>query len=330
MAVNVLMAEIFQIASCVRGYHVYKAIWNPFAGQEYTCEREEANGEDPYAVAIISGGVTVGHVPRKISAACSLFLQRFGHINCIITGSRRYSEDLPQGGLEIPCLYTLTGESKLIMKMRKLLAQESVITSPPQKRIKIEVEEVPSNDEDPLSPEADKLWVAYSGIQLMDSDKTVLCSDKLTDKHIDFAQELLKNQFPRICGLQSTLLTTLNTCSRLCLTKNSLYIQVLHCEKRKHWVVISTRGSAPSIQVYDSFFSGVDDETLKLCVKLFGPDKTLEMGECTQQINGSDCGVHAIAIIVALAHGKNPSFSQKTIRQHLISCYESMSLSLFP
>ncbi len=162
-------------------------------------------------MAIISGGVTVGHVPRKISAACLLFLQRFGHINCIITGSRRYSEDLPQGGLEIPCLYTLTGESKLIMKMRKLLAQESVITSSPQKRIKIEVEEVPtndedlSNDEDPLSPEADKLWVAYSGIQLMDSDKTVLCSDKLTDKHIDFAQELLKNQFPRICGLQSTL-----------------------------------------------------------------------------------------------------------------------------
>ncbi len=70
----------------------------------------------------------------------------------------------PQGDLEIPCLYTLTGESKLIMKMRKLLAQELVITSPPQKRIKIEVEEVPSNDEDPLSPEADKLWVHHKKI----------------------------------------------------------------------------------------------------------------------------------------------------------------------
>ena len=66
----------FETVNCVRGYHIYKTIWSPTTG----CEQEEAIPEDPYAVAIVAEGVTVGHVPRRISAACSLFLQRLGWI----------------------------------------------------------------------------------------------------------------------------------------------------------------------------------------------------------------------------------------------------------
>ena len=88
----------FQLTSCVRGYHVYKDVWNPSIGEEFHCKREEGNSEDPYAVAVYNGGV-VGHVPRLISAACSLFLRRLGTITCRIIGSQRYSADLSQGGL---------------------------------------------------------------------------------------------------------------------------------------------------------------------------------------------------------------------------------------
>ena len=38
----------------------------------------------------------MGHVPRRISAACALFLQHHGSIRCEITGDRRYSSDLLQ------------------------------------------------------------------------------------------------------------------------------------------------------------------------------------------------------------------------------------------
>ena len=48
-------------------------------------------------------GIVVGHDPRKISAVCRLFLLRGGSINCKVTGSRKFSSDLPQGGLEPPC-----------------------------------------------------------------------------------------------------------------------------------------------------------------------------------------------------------------------------------
>lgn len=36
-------------------------------------------------------------------------------------GSRRYSADLPQGGLEIPCVLTFKGMPKDIEKVAKLL-----------------------------------------------------------------------------------------------------------------------------------------------------------------------------------------------------------------
>ena len=54
-------------------------------------------------------GVVIGHLPRKLSKICSLFIRRGGSICCIVTGGRRYSADLPQGGLEIKVTYFIYG-----------------------------------------------------------------------------------------------------------------------------------------------------------------------------------------------------------------------------
>ena len=39
----------------------------------------------------------VGHIPRQVSYICMLFICRGGVLNCLITGSRWYSRDFPQG-----------------------------------------------------------------------------------------------------------------------------------------------------------------------------------------------------------------------------------------
>ena len=69
------------------------------------CKREPGNFSDPYAVAKlkeITGADTVaGYVPRSISSICS---RRGGSIASRVNGYRRYSSDLPQGGLKIPCV----------------------------------------------------------------------------------------------------------------------------------------------------------------------------------------------------------------------------------
>ena len=112
--------EELRRASCVRGHHLYKGIWNPVVGEVLQCEREPRNAADRYAVAVTKGGVVFGHLPRKISRLCSLFLRRGGTIHCSVTGAKRYSVDLPQGGLEVPCSLLLKAKLKEIEKFKKL------------------------------------------------------------------------------------------------------------------------------------------------------------------------------------------------------------------
>ena len=111
----------FHVQSCVRGFHVYGEHWTAFVGEELTCQREIGNVADRYAVAVEKAtGETVGDVPKKISRICSSFLQCCGTITAIVTGRRRYSSDLVQGGLEIPCNLRFYGEEKLILKIKKV------------------------------------------------------------------------------------------------------------------------------------------------------------------------------------------------------------------
>ena len=66
----------------------------------------------------------MGHVPRKISSICSLFLRESGSIICRVTGSRQYSSDLPQIGLEIPYVLTFSCAAKdgdCLEKLRRLI-----------------------------------------------------------------------------------------------------------------------------------------------------------------------------------------------------------------
>ena len=67
------MAFIYSIKTAVRGYHIYKEIWNAAIDEtELPCGREIVNALDPFAIAIKkaapTGNVTVGHTPRVISS----------------------------------------------------------------------------------------------------------------------------------------------------------------------------------------------------------------------------------------------------------------------
>ena len=112
--------------SCIRGYHLYQAIWIAVVGECLVCQREPLNSSDRYAVAVMKDDVIVSHLPRYLSRVLSLFLLRNGTIECIVTGSRRYSSDLPQGGLEIPCKLIFHGKKEDIKKLKRLLARKAV------------------------------------------------------------------------------------------------------------------------------------------------------------------------------------------------------------
>ena len=114
-----------KLNSCVRGYHVYKENWTAGIGEVLSCARDRGNREDPYAVAIKKEGSVVGHVPRAISCICTIFIRKHGTITCTITGTRRFSSDLPQGGLELPCEYTFSGSEDIVRTTRKRIMEEN-------------------------------------------------------------------------------------------------------------------------------------------------------------------------------------------------------------
>ena len=118
------------IPSCIRGYHVYGEIWTAILGEQLFGECEIGNIEDRYAVAVKNdSGITVGHLPQKISRISSIFLMGGGTITATVTGRRRYSSDLAQGGLEIPCDLKYCGEEKKILKLKKVLCQKKLLAA---------------------------------------------------------------------------------------------------------------------------------------------------------------------------------------------------------
>ena len=60
---------------CVRGYHVYQSVWLSVVGEQLACVREPTNTSDVHAEAVVKSGNTIGHLPRKISTLCSIFLR---------------------------------------------------------------------------------------------------------------------------------------------------------------------------------------------------------------------------------------------------------------
>lgn len=105
------MAAYFSISfqSVVRGFHVYQDIWTPVVNTEHSTQQEHGNTEDQYAVAITNNNDVVGHLPRELSQMF-WFIKRGGEISCKITAVRRQRSPLLQGGMEIPCIYTLRGK----------------------------------------------------------------------------------------------------------------------------------------------------------------------------------------------------------------------------
>ena len=72
--------DVYEVESSVHGHYAYMyARMDSFIGEKLECQIEEANEQDPFAVVIVkvtAGHRTkvVGHMPRRISAACNLFL----------------------------------------------------------------------------------------------------------------------------------------------------------------------------------------------------------------------------------------------------------------
>ena len=260
----------FMTDSVIRGYHEYRSIWEAAFGEVLQCQRERTNRHDPYAVAVVKDINVVGHVPRKLSAICAIFLQRGGRITCLVNGSRQYSKDLPQGGLEVPCMLTFCGVKSQLVKAQALVkkvvvfsATKSPLTEAnmPCKKIKIEPidHEITTDCDDDSSHDEGVVtkWICIDNFTLSRADKDIILNGEyLSEKHINVSRKLLAMQFPTLTGFSLTFK------QRTVGKWMDNYVQILHC----HWITISTIGC--QVNVYDSLVTDVDDETQKAVRKV--------------------------------------------------------------
>ena len=56
------------------------------------CARRPNNDRNRFTIAVNRNENIIGHLPRKISTVCSLFLRSGGSIRCTLSGNRRYSQ----------------------------------------------------------------------------------------------------------------------------------------------------------------------------------------------------------------------------------------------
>ncbi|XP_070549612.1 uncharacterized protein [Ptychodera flava] len=160
---------------------------------------------------------------------------------------------------------------------------------------------------------------------------TVVNGSEFSDMHIYAAQKLLKQQYPHISGLQSTVLPVSQLRS---ISVESIQI---HYNGHGHWVTSSNVGG--KVQIFDSSFGGhIPDELLKQVTHIYGLNKhscSIECPPVQQQVGNKDCGLFAIAFAVEIAEGnvqtiQSFSFDQCKMRNHFVHCVNNNTILPFP
>ena len=92
----------------LRGFHVYKELWNPRLNEKLDTIHEENNPHDRYAVVAIRETVSrltpvvVGHLPREISRFTRFIILHGATVKVKVSNTNYQRSPLIQGGLEIP------------------------------------------------------------------------------------------------------------------------------------------------------------------------------------------------------------------------------------
>ena len=112
----------FTVECCVRGYHIFQSFWEAPFGSVLIAKFEDDQQSlinDKLAIALVNNdSVTVDNIPKFMSKLTHVFIKHGRRIKCEITGGKKYSRDLEQGGLEIPARLTISNTNKKMTDVR--------------------------------------------------------------------------------------------------------------------------------------------------------------------------------------------------------------------
>ena len=192
-----------------------------------------------------------------------------------------------------------------------------------------------SDDDLTLSQHGDDIWQEIGTLTLTTKEKQSVqnTSGWLNDNIVNSAQYLIHQQFLEINGLQNTLLS--NT---LGFQMAPPFVQVLNVNEN-HWVTVACIDQLHNtVRIYDSLGSRNMSLQMKEDLASIMCTKKESFFVCFEsvgrQLDGSSCALYAIAFAFDLCERKHDPramrYSADLMRQHLLSCLDSSSMSSFP
>ena len=122
-------SKCFEFSAAVRGFHYYRSFWIPEPEQSLNCFHEEGNIFDRYAIKTceVKENKIVGHLPLEISRITKFLLDRGAVVSAKLSSTDYRRSPLVQGGIEIPCIVTVsmpgTVINQLLLEKYKQLVQ---------------------------------------------------------------------------------------------------------------------------------------------------------------------------------------------------------------
>lgn len=155
----------------------------------------------------------------------------------------------------------------------------------------------------------------------------------IEDPEIELAMLLVKNNHPKIGGLQPIVVALAEGYTK----PQGQFIQIVNV-KGQHWVTLSNIGCrAGTVRVFDSWKRSLHKDTKSAILATVDSDGSgqikVDVSQFQRQRNESDCGLFAVAAMVALAHGSDPStliWDLRTLRYHFVECLYQSQMTPFP
>ena len=150
-------------------------------------------------------------------------------------------------------------------------------------------------------------WIDCGGVHLMRKHlQQILKGAELSDLHISAFQNLLKQKFPHLGGLQSPLYQEKTP---LKLADQSTTLQVIHT-RSSHWAALQVcGGTGGDVCLYDSAYTGMVTHTLKVIAQLIRSSDSsirVQLMNTSKQTGSADCGLYALATLTCIAFDIDP------------------------
>ncbi len=120
----------------------------------------------------------------------------------------------------------------------------------------------------------------------------------------NFAQQLIRNQFPTVQGLRHTLLLQNdieNKNKRIALNQDG--VQIIF-DRDDYWIVASNMCgySKDVVSIYDSVYYDINCKTKEIVIRVFGKNGSIKMAHFQKQDSSQDCGLFVIAVVTAIVN----------------------------